>query len=265
MSKLSQIEKGIFMKLFNRGGYVLNFSTNDFDVFTLESVGVPLCETYKQSKGKSLMAYISDAPEDDAIKLLKDLLDYYEVHYDYEIENGSEYSKTFSRCKDIMDRIINNKNPLASTAVKLKEKFSSSYLSTQIDLMLKMQSENPTEAIGKAKELIESCCKTILDENGIEWDKKWDVGQLTGETVKLLKLMPKDIPDTTPASTEMKAILGNLRVLATNLAALRNPYGSGHGKSATFKGLEERHAKLAVGSSITLVSFLWDTHEKRSI
>lgn len=265
MSKLSQIEKGIFMKLFNRGGYILNFSTNDFDVFTLESVGVPLCETYKLSKGKSLMAYISEASEDDTVKLLKDLLDYYEVHYEYEIENEDEYSKTYSRCKDIMDRILYNKMPLATTAVKLKEKFSSAYLSAQIDLMLKMQSENPTEAIGKAKELIESCCKTILDENEVEWDKNWDVGQLTSETVKLLKLMPRDIPDSAPSSTEIKAILGNLRGIATNLAALRNPYGSGHGKSATYKGLEERHAKLAVGSSITLASFLWDTHESRDI
>lgn len=265
MTRLSQIEKGKFMKLFNRNGYILNFSTNDFDVFTLESVGIPLCETYKQSKGKSLMAYISEASEDDTVKLLKDLLDYYEAHYEYEIENDDEYLKTYSRCKDIMDRILYNKNPLASIAVELKEKFSSAYLSVQIDLMLKMQSENPTEAIGKAKELVESCCKTILDENTVEWNKNWDVGQLTGETVKLLKLMPKDIPDTAPAATEMKAILGNLRAIAANLGALRNPYGSGHGKSATYKGLEERHAKLAVGSSVTLVSFLWDTHERRDI
>ena len=81
MPSLTQIEKGIFMKLFNRGGYVLNFSTNEFDVFTLESIGVPLCETYKQSKGKSLMAYIGEASDDDIIKLLKDLLDYYVENY----------------------------------------------------------------------------------------------------------------------------------------------------------------------------------------
>lgn len=265
MPGLSHVEKGIFMKLFNRGGYVLNFSTNDFDIFTLESVGVALCDTYRQSKGKSLMAYIGEAPGDDTVKLLKDLLEYYETHYEYEIENDDERLKAYNRCKGIMDRITYKKNPLSSVAVELKEKFSSAYLSMQIDLMLKMQSENPTEAIGKAKELVESCCKTILDEKKVEWDKNWDVGQLTNAAVKLLKLMPKDIPDTAPASAEMKAILGNLRAIATNLAALRNPYGSGHGKSATYKGLEERHAKLAVGSSITLVSFLWDTYERRGV
>lgn len=265
MPKLTQIEKGIFMKLFNRGGYVLDFSTNDFDVFTLESVGVALCEKYQLSKGRSLMAYISETTEDNTIKLLKDLLDYYETHYEYEIENNEDYSKTYYKCKAIMERILFNKIPLATVAENLKEKFSSEYLSAQIDLMLEMQTENPTEAIGKAKELVESCCKTILDDNSVAWDKNWDVGQLAGETVKLLKLMPKDIPETAPVANEMKAILGNLRAIATNLAALRNPYGSGHGKSATYRGLEERHAKLAVGSSITLVSFLWDTHEKRTI
>ncbi|GAB6178815.1 hypothetical protein JCM14036_01340 [Desulfotomaculum defluvii] len=51
MPRLSQTEKGIFMKLFNRGGYVLNFSTNDFNVFTLESVGVPLCAGLQTIKG----------------------------------------------------------------------------------------------------------------------------------------------------------------------------------------------------------------------
>ena len=76
--------------------------------------------------------------------------------------------------------------------------------------------------------------------------------------------MPAEIPEDAPASTEMKAILGNLRAIATNMAALRNAYGSGHGKSASYKGLQERHAKLAVGSSITLVEFLWETHKSRS-
>lgn len=273
MAMLGQFEKGLFMKLFNRGGYVLNFSTNDFDVFTMESIGMPLCEHYKQSKGKSLVSYINEATDEDAFKLLKDLLDNYEANYAYEYDKtledecgnpnyNAKYSLIYDRCKEIIDRVCLNVFPMATNAKLLKEKFSSNYLSTQIDLMFEMQTSNPTEAIGKAKELIESCCKTILDENKIAWDKNWDVGQLAGETFKHLKLMPNDIPDTAPAVTELKAILGNLRAIAKNIAALRNPYGSGHGKSASYIGLEERHAKLAVGSSITLVGFLWDTHER---
>lgn len=124
-----------------------------------------------------------------------------------------------------------------------------------------MQTENPTDAIGKAKELIESCCKTILDNKGVTWDKNWDMSKLTGETLNLLNLTPSSIPDTDPVSENIKAVLGNLRGITTKLAEIRNPYGSGHGKSASFTGLETRHAKLAVGCSITFVTFLWDTYK----
>lgn len=46
---LSGLERGVFIKLFNRGGYVLDFSTSDFDTFTMGSVGVALCEKYHLS------------------------------------------------------------------------------------------------------------------------------------------------------------------------------------------------------------------------
>ena len=42
-----------------------------------------------------------------------------------------------------------------------------------MSIMLENQSTNPTEAIGKAKELIESCCETILERNGITPNKYW--------------------------------------------------------------------------------------------
>ena len=271
---LTQIEKGTFLKLFNRGGYVLDFSTNDFDVFTLESVGVALCAKYGLSKGKSLTEYITkDANKKDVIKLLNDLLKYYKEHYEHEYtysededvfgysRYNAEYAKLYRKCQSYIDRVLNVTTPLAANAEELKEKFSSEYLSKQIELMIKMQTENPTEAIGKAKELIESCCKTILDSKKVKWDKNWDMSKLTGEILNLLNLTPKNIPDSDPVSENIKAVLGNLRGITTKLAEIRNPYGSGHGKSASFTGLETRHAKLAVGCSITFVTFLWDTYE----
>lgn len=141
------------------------------------------------------------------------------------------------------------------------QKFSSEYLTQQITLMIEMQENNPTEAIGKAKELIESCCKTILDDMGVQWNKNWSVTKLAGEAMGRLEIMPASISDKDASAASIKALLGNLLQISTRIAELRNPYGSGHGKSASYKGLESRHAKLAVGSSITFVTFLWDTHE----
>lgn len=64
--------------LFNRSGYVLNFSTNDFDVFTTNSIGEALCAKYGLSKGKSLIAYLNSASDENRFKLLSDLFHYYE-------------------------------------------------------------------------------------------------------------------------------------------------------------------------------------------
>lgn len=56
-------------------------------------------------------------------------------------------------------------------------------------------------------------------------------------------------------------MLGSLRAIPTKLAEIIKPFGSGHGKSASFQGLEVRHAKLAVGSSITVVDFILSIYE----
>ena len=273
---MNNTEKGLFLKLFNRGGYVLDFSTADFDTFTMESVGVALCSHYGLSKGKSLNAFINESTDDKSNKLLLDLLNYYELHYpNFEKERdgindpysygtpNDVYGKYYAKCKEIAQRISSNQFS-AFAAKSVEEAFSSEYINKQMSIMLENQSTNPTEAIGKAKELIESCCETILERNGITPNKDWKLNQLVDETMKLLEITPKHIPDTAKEATAIKAILGSLRGIATNIAIIRNAYGSGHGKSASYKGLQERHAKLAIGCSVTLVNFLWDSFERKN-
>lgn len=40
------IDKGAFLKLFIRDGFVLDFTKPNFDAFTMNSVGVSLCQEY---------------------------------------------------------------------------------------------------------------------------------------------------------------------------------------------------------------------------
>ncbi len=273
---ISKQDSKIFLMLFYRGGYVLDFpSTNSFNVFTTNSIGIPLTIEYNESKGKSLTAYLNDASDEKRTKLLLDLFNYYEENMKYEFDENYEddspwassnryneqYAKLYKKCKAIINELNGVSSVVQNTADNLKEKFSSEYLSQQIDLMVKQQSTNPTDAIGKAKELIESCCKTILDEMKISWDRNDDVPQLTNKVMNALELLPSNIQPTEQGAESIKAILGNLRAIPTKLAELRNPFGSGHGKSASYKGLEVRHAKLAVGCSITFVEFIWSTYE----
>ena len=256
----------MFLQLFNRGGYVLNFSTPSFDNFTHDVVGISLCARYNLSKGKSLEQFVNDGTEEEVIKLFNALMNYYEVQPDYvsEVKGDGSFHVLYLKCKEILKRVSQDTVILVEHAEGLKRKFSNEYLNQEIDLMYKMQKTNPTEAIGKAKELIESCCKTILEQKGIAINSKWDVGNLVDETMKLLEITPKHIPDTAKEATAIKAILGSLKGIASQIAIIRNAYGSGHGKSASYKGLQERHAKLAIGSSVTLVNFLWDSFERKN-
>lgn len=264
MANIRTIEKKIFLDLFNRGGYVLNFSTSKFDAFTKESIGIGLCENYKLSKGGSLSAYVNDAAENNIIKLFKDLFDYYETYYYREIEERDGfYYPLYKKAKKILENIP-EEGLLSHSFEEVDKRFSNEYLSSIIKIMQKAQFENPTEAIGKAKEIIESCCVTILENNGAVFNQNWNLSQLTKETMKVLKISINDLDENNKSIKSIKPILGGLQAIAGNISELRNQYGSGHGKSASFKGLQARHAKLAVGSSIVLVQYLWDTWEWRN-
>jgi hypothetical protein len=139
----------------------------------------------------------------------------------------------------------------------------SDYAMQQITRMEAAVETDPGLAIGTAKELIESVCKTILlDRSSLPVDE-YDVPRLVKETAKSLALTPDHVPETAKGSDTIRRILGNLASIVQGLSELRNQYGTGHGRSAKTKGLSTRHAKLAVGAASTLAIFLIETNEVR--
>jgi hypothetical protein len=123
--------------------------------------------------------------------------------------------------------------------------------------------EDPALAIGTAKELVETCCKTILKARGITVPGRPDLPQLVKLTVKELRLTPDNIPEKAKAAETIKKLLSNLATITGGVAELRNLYGTGHGREARSVGMTSRHAKLAVGSASTLAVFLMETHQER--
>lgn len=244
---ITHLERGIFLSLFNRGGYVLDFSTNDFDNFTLMSIGLALCDHYRESKGKSLTAYLNECTDAEALKLLNDLMDYYELHYEDEFTQPEEsavrsysfnrYSKEFARyyrkARAVLDRENAGHNPFEGSSEYLKEQFSSEYMATQIDSLMKMRETNPTDAIGRAKELVESYRKTILKETGVEVSNDWDMNELIKATKKKLDIDTESVSNNLPEAKTVKKILGSLTGLVGGIAEFRNGWGMGTEKRLT--------------------------------
>lgn len=270
---MTNLEKGTLVKLFNRSGYILDFTTPDFDAFTLDSVGVPLCQRYGMSKGKSLIAFVAEANEADAYKLLADLLTYYETQYrQFESETSDSdvfglssgaYKRLYINCKEIIEKY---KKTEANTVIAkaVEESFSTVYMSQQIKLMLGCQETYPAEAIGKAKELVESCCRTILTKRDVLIDKEWSFQQLVNKVFDVLDVLPNKVDGKSPIAGSLKQMYGSLKGIVNPIAEIRNAFGTGHGRIADFQGLDSRHAKLLVGISITLTQFLWSTHEEKT-
>ena len=137
-------------------------------------------------------------------------------------------------------------------------------LHRQIERMRNSVDSDPALTLGTAKELIETACKTILEEHGRQIDPTGDLGRLVKEAREVLKLLPADIPDSVKGAEAIKRLLSNLGAVAQSLGELRNLYGSGHGRSGKRRSIEPRHARLASSTAAALTTFLLETHWERT-
>lgn len=139
--------------------------------------------------------------------------------------------------------------------------FDANHMQEQITRMSASVDTDPALAIGSAKELIETCCKTILAERGRPAKGTEDVLELVKATRAELKLLPDDVPNAAKGHDTIKRLLSNLATVAQGLAELRSLYGTGHGRDGKAKGLKPRHARLAVYAASALAVFLFETHK----
>lgn len=140
-------------------------------------------------------------------------------------------------------------------AEEITQLLTQKYVNKQIRLMNKSIESNPHLALGISKELIETCCKYILNKAEIEISKDWDIAKLVKETNKQIDLMPFQVENAGLAKSSIAKILGGFSNIVHGIAELRNSYGTGHGHSPEFKTLDVIYIKLAVSASSELAIF----------
>ncbi|EKT4065498.1 abortive infection family protein [Stenotrophomonas maltophilia] len=137
-------------------------------------------------------------------------------------------------------------------------------MARQIERMQNAITADPEVAIGAAKDFVESCCKTILGRLGVDLGKSSDINDLTKRVAKELELVPEDVSDRAKGADNIRLILRNLTAMTNHLAELRGRYGTGHGPRGNHRGLQPRHARLAVNAALAYVWFVTDTYQARS-
>jgi len=139
------------------------------------------------------------------------------------------------------------------------------WMAKEIERLEHAIDRDPALAIGTAKELVETCCKTVLTRRKVSYTKSEDLGELTKKVAKELKLVPEGITDETKGAENIRLILRNLTALTNNLAQLRGLYGTGHGRDGRHRGLQPRHARLAVASAVAFIDFVAETYRHHEL
>lgn len=263
MSSLNMREKRVLEEFLGMGGgYVLNFSDRTFGEFVHETVDIEIHSDeyaiHGSSKAKKLRAFWEVESDYLVGRLLNALIDYAQ---DVAREPTEEAKKLAERALEIASRLLAGGPSLDDLKQKAKS-LDANHLAEQIRRMEDSVETDPSLAIGTAKELIETCCKTILSERGQEISGTPDIPTLTKATLKELNLVPEGVPNATRGADVIKRLLSNLSTIGHGLAELRGLYGTGHGQHGSTSGLTTRHAKLAVGAASTLAVFLFETHEQ---
>ena len=136
----------------------------------------------------------------------------------------------------------------AENQAKIRKYLNTDYVKNKLDIMKDALEKEETDlAIGTAKELLETMCKSILKQKNIPVDKNWELTRIMKETANSIDLLPKKVDDATKAESSIKQMLGGISSIVQGITELRNSYGTGHGKDADFKGLENPYARLIVG------------------
>lgn len=129
-----------------------------------------------------------------------------------------------------------------------------------LDRIQRAIAEDPAQAVGSAKELIESTAKTVLLERDLPVNERDDLPALVRQAQQALNLHPSSTTPGPDGNDAVKKILSSVTGVAIGVAELRNRgYGTGHGPGGTRVGLHARHAQLAVNAAITWCQLVLDT------
>lgn len=115
--------------------------------------------------------------------------------------------------------------------------------------------DDPEQAVGSAKELVETVLRHVL---GLHGDAgRHDLPDLLKRAQRKLRLDPQATSEADPVGKLSKRTLSNLGQLVTGIGELRNLRGTGHGRSRV-GSIDRAHARLAVDSALAVATYFID-------
>lgn len=117
---------------------------------------------------------------------------------------------------------------------------------------------DPDGAVTSARGLLESVCKHVLEDLGIEYRPSDDLPQLYSAVARELNLAPSQHTEKL-----FKQILGGCHAVVEGLGALRNRMSDAHGSGRGAVRPARRHAELAVNLAGSMATYILATWQVR--
>jgi hypothetical protein len=255
-TEVTDLEEFLEMRAPGRVGYVLDFSKAQYADFIRRACGVDiLAERYAihgDSMAKRLRALWDLEPDAITAQVLSELIAYASRNTTSWDERRLQIAE---RCRTIVTRLTNIPMAMESLIQQIDLR-NAAQLRMTIERMQSAIESDPSLAIGSAKELIESCCRTVLKERGANLKHYVHMEDLVNQALRTVPLVPQDVERAWKGEESVGRIAESLSALAYGVTELRNGYGTGHGRDAQAKPLTARHARLAVTAAVAMVTFL---------
>ncbi|OOY33821.1 abortive phage resistance protein [Solemya velum gill symbiont] len=264
MVALKRSEMRVIDEIFEMGsGYVLNFSDRTMAEFFEDEFGI---EIYQEkfdfkgtSKAKHLRAFIEVEDGYTVGQVLRKLWNYRNSYTERDHIERDE-----KRLFEIISRIDAGQAPPVLS--KLSNKADILSLDTVLrDLKRALDSaqQDPESAVTSSCSTVESVCRSILIELGLELPTKKDIKGLFNAVKRPLGLSSGRTDFDPMIADDVRKILGGLATIVEGIGALRTHGGDAHGRERGFSRMDMRIANLAIHSASTVSLFLIETWKNK--
>lgn len=269
----TNFDRQLLDSFFNLDGYVMDFSSEKFDKFTNESIGIPIITKYGMSKAKSLKQFFVESDDNLAKKLLSDLLEYYCIFFSVEEKNADNVKrmrKYYAKVSFILKRHGNSVTDAVvdMSKIRIESKFNTEFVRYRLQELEKQMKNDSAGSIGTSKDLLESVMKMMLDSEHVSYTtvagKTDNIPALWKKVQRTFKLDPKEMQNTKVGNNARK-ILSSISQIILGMDELRNSFGTGHGRNSEFNQLPIRYGNLTASLTISLIVFLTETMKARQM
>lgn len=120
--------------------------------------------------------------------------------------------------------------------------------------------DDPAQAIGSSKELLETVLKAILGLHGSGPETRLDLPKLIKQANLALGLDAAGVRSDDPGAPHRRQLLGSLAIIVNTAGEVRNAgFGTGHGSSQG-QSLDLATARLVVAAAVAVATFYIEAH-----